>query len=140
MEFFNKPTLGGTVSGIGSLYEGFSIFQESKQQAEELEYQGTVALSEAYRNASIIREEGRHFAATQSLQFIGSGVELMGSALITLEQTKKFANTEAKAVEASGEAKNRYAIQQAETMRNQGRASLLSGIVEAGVSIFSLGA
>lgn len=64
----------------------------------------------------------------------------MGSVLITLEQTKKFANTEAKAVEASKKAKNRYAIQQAETMRNQGRASLLSGIVEAGVSIFSLGA
>jgi hypothetical protein len=131
--------LGGIISGIGSFYSGYTTFRESGKQAEEVQYQGQVALQESLREASIIREEGRAFAASQSLQFIGAGVELVGSALITMAQTAKYAETEAQAQERAGGAKADYANSQARKLRSEGRAALIGGIVNATASFLKPG-
>lgn len=132
-------TTGMALSGFGSLISGISIFKESSKQADEIEFQGSLALKETLRDASIIREEGRSFAASQSLQFIGAGVELVGSALITIAQTKAFAEVQAKALEASGRAKSLFALRQAASKRAEGRAALAAGITKATVSVLSAG-
>lgn len=127
-------TLGALVSAVGSIYTGVTTLKSSNNQAEAYEYQGRIALDESLRDASIIREEGRNFAASQSLQFIGSGVHLVGSALITMEQTIKYAEAEAKATEAKGVAKANLAQDQADVKRSEGRAALVGGIINAGSS------
>jgi len=135
----NNLSFGSLVTGAGSLFSGYSKFKASKQQSQEIEYQGLLALKESLRDASIIREEGESFAASQSLQYIGSGVEIVGSALITMAQTKKYANTEARAVEERGRARRDYAYRQANIIRDEGRAALIGGIVNAGASILTAG-
>jgi hypothetical protein len=129
---FKEPTLGTYVGAAGSIYSGVTSLFAADRTADDLEFQGSLALTEAFRTASIIREEGRNFEANQSLQFIGSGVELVGSALITLAQTRKYVKTEAEATEARGYAQANLAGRQASTKRSEGRAALVSGLIKAG--------
>lgn len=121
--------LGLVLSAIGSIFTGVTSLKESNETAEALQDQGRLSLGEALRDASIIREEGREFAASQSLQFIGAGVELAGSALITLRDTKEIAEAEAIATEAKGAARADLAFKQADISRAGGRADLISGII-----------
>lgn len=124
-------TLGAILQSVGSIYTGVTTFRAASAQAEEMESEGFLALDEAFREASIVREEGRSFAATQSLQYIGAGVELVGSALITTAQTLKFAETEAGAIETRGKARARKARREAEKARSQGRAALVGGVIKS---------
>lgn len=126
---FEKPTFGSSLQAAGSLYSGISSYQVMKSQAAQTEAQGAVQFAESMRTANIIREEGQKFAAKQSLQYIGSGVHLTGSALITLTQTKKYASTEARAEERKGRNLRSLANAQAANQRAEGRAALVSGIV-----------
>ena len=121
--------LGSILMAAGSIYTGVTSLLSKNKASEELIEQGSIAVNEAFRNASIIREEGRKFAATQSLQFIGSGVELTGSALITLEQTRSYAEAEAKAVEERGKAQARLARKNAEIKQSEGRSSFIGSII-----------
>jgi hypothetical protein len=133
---FGTPTVGGLLQAAGSIYSGISTYQRSREYASDLRYQGAVAYAEHMRSANIIREEGRKFAAQQSLQYIGSGVQLMGSALVTIAQTKKYADTEAKAVETRGRAVQYLSERQASIKEDEGRAALVSGILGGIGSIF----
>lgn len=129
--------LGVLISGVGSLYSGFTTLRESNKQAEETKFQGMIALRESFREAAIIREEGQAFAASQSLQYIGAGVELVGSPLITMAQTKKYAETEAQAQEQAGIAKRDLANKQADRIRSEGRASFVGSIIKTGASFLT---
>jgi len=132
--------LGMMVSAIGSLYTGITTLRASNERASDIESQGRFLLSEALRDAAIIREEGRTFAANQSLQFIGAGVELVGSALITMAQTVKFADTEAAAKEAQGRAGAQLAGKQAEVQRAEGRGAFVGSIIKGGAALIPVGA
>jgi len=133
---FKTPTVGSFLTGFGSLYSGVESYKSSKKLASDLRYEGGLAMRESFRTASIIREEGREFRANQSLQYIGSGVELVGSALVTLAHTKKMYETEAGAEESRGVAQANLANKQARVKEDEGRADLISGIIKAGASIF----
>ena len=138
-EAVNNMSYSTAISGVGSLFSGFSQYNQSKEQASDYEEQGVLVLQQSLRDASIIREEGIKFAAKQSLQYIGSGVELVGSALITMEQTRMYANTEANAVEKQGRARRDYAFKQAKRVRNEGRAELIGSIIKTGAMFLTAG-
>lgn len=128
----------GTALLMGSsLFSGFSAYRSSSARADSLERQGTILYQEAQRDANIIREEGERFAATQSLQFISNGFELTGSALITLEQTRKYADTEATATERRGRAQYALAYEESSILRREGFASIVSGVLGAGAAYYS---
>lgn len=129
--------LGVMLSAASSIYTGIETFKASNALASDLRFEGEILFREAFRTANIIEEEGRKFAANQSLQFIGSGVQIAGSALVTLAQTKKFAETEAKAVRARGAATKSLAEKKADRAQNEGRASLISGIIGGAGSLIT---
>lgn len=122
-------SFGQGLSGGATLFSAISTYQESKRQASGLREQASTTLFEAYRDASITRQETRDFMAKQSLQFIGSGVELTGSALITIAQTGKYGETEARATESKGRAEASRLMEAAASTERQGRAALISGVL-----------
>jgi hypothetical protein len=131
-DFFKKKpdiTFGSTLQAAGSIFSGVSAYGASRQAAEQLKAQGAVSFAESIRSANIIREEGAKFAAKQSLQYIGAGVQLVGTPLITTAQTKKYAETEARAVERRGRNLRSLADSQAQAKKDEGRAALIGGIV-----------
>jgi hypothetical protein len=128
-------TFGSSLQAAGSIYGGVSNYIASQTVARSIREQGAITEAEAFRTADIIREEGVKFAAKQSLQYIGSGVQMVGSALITTAQTKKYAQTEALAAEDRGRAIRHLSEQQAEAKESEGRAALIGGIIQ-GVGAF----
>lgn len=127
--FSFTPSVGGLIKGVGSIMAGLSAYNSGREVASDLRFQGNIAMQEAFRTAAIIREEGQKFAARQSLQYIGSGVQMGGSALVTIAQTKKYAETEAKATEAKGRAVQYLSEKQARLKEDEGRAALIGGIL-----------
>lgn len=121
--------IGGLISMAGSIYTGITAFNAANAYAEDLRYEGGLLYAESMRTAAIIVEEGQKFAAAQSLQYIGSGVEVMGSALVTIAQTKKYAATEAQAERARGQATRNLYEKRAGRAEDEGRAALVGGII-----------
>ena len=132
---FKKPTFGSFVGAGGSLYTGITAFRSSRELAGDIRYEGDLTYAEAIRTADIIIEEGDKFAAGQSLQYLASGVHVAGSALVTIAQTKKYAATEATATRARGAAAQYLAHKSAKRTEDEGRASLVSGILGATASL-----
>jgi len=130
--------LGGIISAVGDIYTGVSAMNAANQSAAEMRREGDILFSESLRTAAIIEEEGEKFAAMQSLQYIGSGVQVAGSALVTIAQTKKYAATEAEATRASGRARRDLAYTRARRTENEGRASLVSGIIGGASKLFNV--
>ena len=134
--FLKSPTSGSILGGIGSIYSGISTYRASNALASDLRMEGEILFREANRTAEIIIQEGIKFAAGQSLQYIGSGVQIAGSALVTLAQTRKYAANEAQAVRERGAAEKTLANRKAKRTEDEGRASLVTGIVGGVASMF----
>ena len=133
---FKTPTLGGIFSAIGDIYSGMSAFTASKSSASDIRFEGQILYDEAMRTSAIIIAEGKKFAAGQSLQYLASGVQVAGSALVTIAQTKKYAATEARATRARGAAQKYLSERTAYRMEEEGRAALVSGIISGTSSLF----
>ena len=127
------------IGAVGSIYLGISKKNAANALAGDMQYHGDLYAMEAFRTANIIEEEGQKFAAQQSLQYIGSGVQVAGSALITIAQTKKYAATEAAATRSRGEAQRDLAYSGAQIKQNENRASMISGVLQGASKLLSVG-
>lgn len=117
------------VSSFGfGLAKGIAGFSSKSAQAEAFEADGIRLEAESRREGARIRDEGRRFADEQKLQYIGSGVEIGGSAVVTLAQTDKWAATQAEAVEDRGKAALEFNKRIARIRRREGIASFIAGV------------
>ena len=128
-------SLASLVMGI---YQGHEANQAQKSAARQYETQGATLLAENYREAARIEDDGKRFAASQKMMYIGSGVDIGGSAVVTLAQTDKWAKADAEAVRSRGRALNAYNRQAGRNARNMGRSQFIGGIVQGVGSAYSI--
>lgn len=124
------------LSIVGKGISAYSSYKEGKRLNEAYREQGALLKAESYRDAKIIREQGYLFAEEQKMAYVGTGVQFAGSALITVAQTKSFAEAEAKAQQRRGDALEKRYIDSGKAALNQGRAGLISGLFGAAKSGF----
>jgi hypothetical protein len=129
--------IGGVLGIVGNAYGGIASYMLSRQSSRLMVAQADFIYTQELRNARIVEEEGDKFAAEQSLQYLSAGVEITGSALLTLKQTKKYAKTEAENVRLVAGKEKEYTEQQAKIVGRQGKASMISGLLGAGGSAVS---
>ena len=125
------------VSMAGSIYQGVQANNAAKSQADLSREYADIQLNESYREAERIEDEGNRFAINQKNMYLGSGVEIGGSAVITLAQTRKWAKTEADAERKRGLALRDYGYRGGNIQEGEGRAALVGGYgaaVQKGVS------
>ena len=125
--------------GMG-VWQGASQQRAYSEQAGLYEQDAALQYGEHMREAARVEDEGKRFAEEQKLAYIGSGVEIGGSAVVTLAQTDKWARTEAEAVRSRGRAVRDYYNRSAKIARGQGRAAFISGIaggIAQGVSLYA---
>lgn len=108
--------------------QGYSAYSAKTAQGSMYESEGIRLEGEHMREASRIEDEGRRFAAEQKLMYIGSGVEIGGSAVVTLAQTDSWAKAEAEATRDRGRALREYSYRSGRIARNEGIAGFISGI------------
>ena len=129
---------GLTVAKMGlDIFQGVQQKNAADSQAEVNRRYSDLQLSEDYREAFRIEDEGRRFAANQKMMYIGSGVEIGGSAVVTLAQTNKWAKAEADAVRARGRARRDYGYRTSKIQEGQGRAALVGGFMGAAKAGYS---
>jgi len=115
--------------GMG-VAQGATSYMAMNDKAYLQEEEGILLEGEARREANRIEDEGQRFAAQQKMAYIGSGVEIGGSAVVTLAQTDKWAKEEATAVRDRATAIRGYYDRSAKISRNQGMASFITGIAQ----------
>lgn len=113
--------------GVG-LASGIAGYGSKTAQGSMYESEGIRLEGEAFREASRIQDEGRRFADQQKMMYIGSGVEVGGSAVVTLEQTDSWVRAEAESVRERGRALRAYNTRTGRLRREQGVADFISGI------------
>jgi len=118
----------GLAQILTGAFQGYAKYQEGQMAAGQYESQGRILEMEADVEASRIEEDGRAFAASQKMMYISSGVEIGGSAVVTLAQTDKWVKADAENVRARGRALRAYNYSSARVARSQGRAQFVSGI------------
>ena len=125
-------------AGVGAVTKlAGSLFQshENEKYGDSIVHQADIALQEAKYEASLIREDGRKFAAEQSLQYIGAGFELGASALLTLDETRTRANEYADSVVRRAEAQYGLAVSQKKRIKRESRAQVISSLISGAGSI-----
>ena len=123
----------GLAAILSGAFAGYAKYQEGETTAAAYESQGRVLQIEANIEASRIEEEGREFAIDQKMMYISSGVEIGGSAVVTLAQTDKWTKIAAENVRSRGRSLRAYSNRSAGISRSQGRAQFMRGIM-SGVS------
>jgi len=125
--------------GLGAgIWQGYQQKRAYNEQANQFDADGMLLEDEAFREANLIEDEGRRFADSQKMAYLGSGVQIGGSAVVTLAQTDKWAKTKADAVRSRGRALRAYNERSGVLARRQGTASFIGGIAKGVTSAVGL--
>jgi len=127
--------IGSLVMGVA---QGYTAMQSQNAAARQYSAQGELLQAESNREAARIEDDGKRFAEEQKMMYIGSGVEIGGSAVVTLAQTDSWAKAEANAVRTRGAALRSYNEQAAQNAKNMGRAQFISGIAQGIGNAYSM--
>ncbi len=128
----------GTVANVaGSIFGGVSAQQESKSRSDLLKERGELEFLESLKEAERVGRQFEKFEKRQSLQFTKAGVELSGTPLLVLEETRQERREQIAAIERGGRAAQRFATLEARAERRRGRNALISSFFEAGSAITS---
>jgi hypothetical protein len=131
-------TIMAVAMGAGQIYQGMEANKAAKAQASQIEEQAQVARAESDRAAEQKSVERRRFLAEQRMAYLASGVSLEGTPMIVQGDTWNEFQQEIEAIRRSGAAQYGFAMQEATTARNTGRAQLVSGLL-SGVGTIGIG-
>lgn len=126
---------GKALAAGGSLYSGISAYGIAQNSASLLEQQGVLARDDYTRQAVLIRDEGFRTRAKQTMQYISAGVEIAGTPQLVLKETLLLANARATSYDVTGRNLEGLYRQKAAITREEGRAELVGGILNAGASL-----
>jgi len=121
---------GNLLQGAAQIYGGIATYQSSLEQASLLEEEGALTRDDYRRQASLTREEGRRFRAKQTMDFISSGVEIVGTPQLVLRETLSKSVAKAGSLETTGANAERLYKRKADITRNEGMASMIGGILQ----------
>lgn len=127
-----------TLVSVGSsIAGGISAQSAANQNAKIQEQQGGVALAEAKANATNEAYNQNQFLGKQRLAFLANGVSLEGSPALVQAQTQKYGQQQVQSILNEGQAKYNLAQENAQVIKNQGRAALIAGLGQAASSAAS---
>lgn len=115
------------MAGVQSLYK-----QSVDMEADSLNKQGDLAMSEAGQAALQKARDVKTFREQQANSYNGSGVLLEGSPMLVLEQTRRLGQQEVDAIINRGQAITELYRKNALITTNQGRAAILGQNIQFG--------
>ena len=137
--------VGRLITAAGQLYGGIASYYSSMEQASLfetqaslLQEQGRLTQDDYYRQAALVRDEGHRARAKQTMEYISAGVEAVGTPQLMARETASKYMTKSSALQTTGRNYNmlygRKASMERRTARvarNEGRASLITGVLNA---------
>lgn len=125
---------GSILTGAADLFSGIDALLQSKESSKLLKEEGTLVKADYFRQAKLVREDGTRVRSKQAMQYLGAGVELVGTPLLVLRQTLMDATERAESFQTAGIRAEDKFNRQAKQARRAGRAALIKGIASAGAA------
>ena len=119
------------ISVAAKIGAGIQENNAAKAEAKLQEAQGALAQEEAVAEAQRVANDRRKFRKKQKVAFLKNGINLAGSPLLVIEETRRESQAEVDSIVRRGRAQANLAFQQAALTRGGGRAALTSGIFSA---------
>lgn len=139
---FSAGTLGALSTGL-SIFSGLSSIAGGQQSYQESGYQSELALQQAesraieqervsFREAKLEQEHADDFRKRQKVSFLASGVDLSGSPLLVMEETRRKGAENVNEILQSGSAAANSARAegrvQASQLQSSGRRAFADGL------------
>lgn len=127
--------IGELISGAGKIYAGYSAYKSAFSEASLLEEQGALTRDDYYKQAALVRDEGHRLRAKQTMEYVSAGVEVVGTPLLVLRETLSRSYARARSYEKTGQNVMDLYNAKAKIMRSEGKAALISGVLQGAGSI-----
>jgi hypothetical protein len=127
--------VGGILQAAGSIYGGIASYIISGEQSSLLKEQGALTRDDYFKQAGLVRDEGRRVRAKQTMEYISSGVEIVGTPQLVLKETQRNASRMAGSLETTGINMESLYRKKAKIARQEGVSSMISGIFQGAGSI-----
>jgi len=127
--------IGELIKGYGQMYAGYHTREAMFGEASLLEQQGSLARDDYYKQAALIRDEGHRLRSKQTMEYISSGVEVVGTPLLVLRETLSRSYARAYSYEKTGEATKQLYDRKATIMRKEGKAAFVSSVLQGAGTI-----
>ena len=127
--------VGGIVSGIGDVVSGFSALQAGRETASLLQEQGALTKDDYFKQAGLVRDEGHRVRAKQTMEYISSGVEAVGTPQLVARETLRKYTKAAGSLETTGINYERLYSKKAKMAKQEGQAAFVSSIFKAAGSV-----
>jgi len=123
-----------TFKQASSGFAGITALTDSYANANVLEEQGVFAMHNYSQRAMLIKSNGYRTRARQAMDYISSGVKLVGTPLLVLKDTVTRANAQAESYIRAGNQAQINSANKAAAARGVGRASLIKNVFDIGIA------
>lgn len=128
----------GAVGAAATIASGFSQMSAATKEANALNQQARIQMSEAERDAQQRATQVREFQAEQSVQYAKSGFTLQGTPALELERTRRLGQDEVDSILRQGAYASALTKQKASMTKSAGRNALIGSFIKAGTNAASL--
>lgn len=125
-------SFGRTLGSGAYIFSGITSFAQGMESASLLTEQGELSRDDYYRQAELVLDQGYRTRAKQTMEYIGGGVEIMGTPQLVLKETLSKANAQSESYKTTGDNVYNLARQKAKMAKNEGMSSLVSNVLLAG--------
>lgn len=123
----SKVQLGNLLIGAAQIAGGVMAQDSAYANASLMEGQGLLTREDYNKQALLVDDEGKRFRAKQTMDYISSGVEMVGTAQLVAKETLFMSQAKSRSLRSTGAAMQTLAQKKAEITRSEGRAALISG-------------
>ncbi len=124
--------LGKDTAQFGSAYSGVTSFIGSIDTAQAYLEKGIFDQQGYYQKASLIKSNAYRTRARQAMDYISSGVKLVGTPLLVLKGTMELAKAQADSYMQAGDQAFRISAHNARNAAHEGRAAIIKSILDIG--------
>jgi hypothetical protein len=129
---------GKLISAGAQLFSGISAFDSVNDEASLLREQGALTKDDYFRQAALVRDEGKRLRSKQTMQYVSSGVEAVGTPLLVLKETLSRSMARASSYETTGLNYEKLYNRKAQITKKEGQSTLVSDVLKAGAMILPL--
>ncbi len=123
------------ISALTQINSGLAAQRAANDEAELMDRQADIVLSETIRDADRLRRDVITFRESQAHAFLDSGVTLQGSPMEILTETVRKGNAQIEALVRRGQAESDLQRDKANILRRSGAFNALSAVQSANASL-----
>lgn len=129
------PGMGASIQAGGDLISGISSLISGLENASLLKEQGALVKDDYFAQAALVRDAGHRTRAKQTMEYISSGVEAVGTPQLLARETLNKYMKKSGSLETTGINMENLYKKKAKQAKREGYAAFASSILQAGAAL-----